>query len=260
MASLKLRFHQEADSAWCNNKQTWLHIISLMKNFDFIRMSPWVFLADLCLDVRISWLHLCLETHSGSFLHARMSQERAACKSVWFICESMIAIPQLCRLCPPEATFWVHFTATTKAKPAKITFYKISHCVFVRGPCLPDQSKVGDPPVHIFNLLNLNHAASPILAMSLKLLRYPALDFGLFKQKFNVSHCIPVQTGHWGGSCLSIWAAEDQVCIVIKGAHVCVFLRKGYRSFPTVDFFFPQTVSVLQQNSPFRLLWAYELL
>lgn len=186
-------------------------------------MSLWVFLVDLGLDTRISWLHLCLETHSCSFLHARMSQDRAACEPFWFIFESMITIPQLSRLYPPEATVWIHFIATSKAKPAKITFYKISHFIFVRGPFLPNLSKVGHPPVHILNLLKLNYAASPILAMSLQLLRYPALDFGLLNKKFNVSHYIPVQTGQWGGFCLSIWAAEDQVCIFIKGdARLCI--------------------------------------
>lgn len=223
MAPLNLLFQQEADSGWCNNKQTSLYIISLMKNFDFFRMSLWVFLVDLGLNVRISWLHLCLETHSRSFLHARMSQERAACEPFWFIFESMITIPQLSRLYPPEATFWIHFIPASKAKPAKITFYKISHFIFIRGPCLPNLSKVGDPPVHIFNLLKLNQAASRIPAMSLKLLRYAALNFGLLKKKFNVSHYIPVQTCQWGGFCLSIWAAEDQLCIFIKGdARLCV--------------------------------------
>lgn len=69
-----------------------------MKNFDFIRMSLWVFLADLGLDVRISWLHLCLETLPRSLLCVGMSQERAACEPFWFLFESLITIPQLSRL------------------------------------------------------------------------------------------------------------------------------------------------------------------
>ena len=76
LASLKLLFHQEADSGWCNNKQTSLYIISLIKSFDFIHMSLWVFPVDLGLEVRSSWLQLCLETHSGSVLPARRSTRR----------------------------------------------------------------------------------------------------------------------------------------------------------------------------------------
>lgn len=48
-------------------------------------MSLWVFLMDLGLDVHISWLHLCLETHSRPFLHARMSPEKAACELLLYI-------------------------------------------------------------------------------------------------------------------------------------------------------------------------------
>lgn len=124
LASLKLVFQQEADSGWSNNKQISLYIISLMKKSDFIRMSLWVFLVDLGLGVRISWLHLCLETLSRSLQRVRMSQERAACEPFSFIFESMIKIPQLSRLYPPEATFWIHFIAPGKAKPAKITFVR----------------------------------------------------------------------------------------------------------------------------------------
>lgn len=93
------------------------------------------------------------------------------------------------------------FTATSKAKQATITFFKTLHFIFVRRPWLLKLSKVGEPPVPIFNLLkqNINHTVFPFLEMSLKLRHYPVVVFGLLKKNFKVSHYSPVQPGQWGG-------------------------------------------------------------
>lgn len=71
----------------------------------------------------------------------------------------MITIPQLSRLHPPEATLQIHFIATSKAKPAKITFIRL-HILYTLEDRLY-QTKVG---VRVFNLLkqNINPAFSVI--------------------------------------------------------------------------------------------------
>lgn len=89
----------------------------------------------------------------------RDEPRRASCKPFSFIFESMITIPQLSRLHPPEAILWIRFIATSKAKLAKITFIRLStFYTHVRG-----HVKKGDPPVHVFNGLkqNINPTASP---------------------------------------------------------------------------------------------------
>lgn len=97
----------------------------------------------------------------------RDEPRKASCEPFSFIFESMITIPQLSRLRPPEATLWLRFIATSKAKPAKITCMRLSTFYpHVRGLFLPNRSKVGDPPVHVFNVLkqNINPTASPFLS------------------------------------------------------------------------------------------------
>lgn len=56
-----------------------------------------------------------------------------------------------------------------QAKPKRLQLYKAPHLMFVRGPFLPNQPKVGDPPVHILNLQmqNTNPTASPFLSLAL---------------------------------------------------------------------------------------------
>lgn len=133
---------------------------SLMKAFDFMPVSLWVFLLDLGLDVPISWLHLCLETHAGSFLLARMSQARAACEPFCFLFES--AIPILSSAGSSHLRLHSGSISRPQAKSnrLKLLLFKISNLICVGGPCLPNVSTVGGPPVHIFTGLTLNYSSS----------------------------------------------------------------------------------------------------
>lgn len=201
MASLKLIFQQEADPGWSNNKQTSLSIISIMKNWDFIRMSLWVFPVHLGLHVRTLWLFLlpgnCLSLFSVCQDEPRDGFLRAIFIYIWINDQNPSAQQAL--------STWSYildpFHSHTQSQTGYNYFFKTLYFIFVRRPWLLKLSKVGEPPVPIFNLLkqNINHTVFPFLEMPLKLWHYPVVIFGLLKKNFNVSHYSPVQPGQWGG-------------------------------------------------------------
>lgn len=77
-------FQEEADLGRRNNKQTSPSIISLMKNGDFPRAAPWVFLVALGPDVRIGGFGSAWKLALALVCVTRMSQERADIKAFCF--------------------------------------------------------------------------------------------------------------------------------------------------------------------------------